>query len=154
MTKYLSNLLKRPFSGIIEQLSRMENRVNSIHAELFRLNRELQIAQHDVKTLAGLLARKQPDTIDTELRREIHSRALNVIGVLNWRDDIESGERHFVTQFLKWKPSAVILDVGANLGGYARMVREISADAVLHCFEPHPVSYQSLAAAAASLNIT
>ena len=39
-----------------------------------------------------------------------------------------------------------VIDVGANDGGFARRVRRLLPEAVLHCFEPLPAPYDALAA--------
>jgi FkbM family methyltransferase len=39
-----------------------------------------------------------------------------------------------------------VIDVGANHGGFARRIRRILPDAVLHCFEPLPEPFEKLCA--------
>jgi FkbM family methyltransferase len=63
----------------------------------------------------------------------------------------DSGERHVVrrvAQKTAGQPNpAMIFDVGANVGTYARMLlNEFGDKAIIHCFEPSQVTHQTLIA--------
>ena len=47
-------------------------------------------------------------------------------------------------------PIRTVLDIGAKDGDTARIFRRYFPEAVIHCFEPHPQSFQSLATWAAT----
>ncbi|MGM5025786.1 FkbM family methyltransferase [Tardiphaga sp. 862_B3_N4_1] len=73
-----------------------------------------------------------------------YRNGLHAVGVLNYQNDIVSGERRFLTNYISQFPNAVILDVGANAGQYAELVRELGPKTVIHSFEPHPKSFAKL----------
>lgn len=73
-----------------------------------------------------------------------YRNGLHAVGVLNYENDIVSGERRFLTNYINQFPDAVILDVGANAGQYAELVRELGPKTVIHSFEPHPKSFAKL----------
>jgi FkbM family methyltransferase len=86
--------------------------------------------------------------------RPLHVLSLSALGhgtaTLNVGD---SGERH-VVDLLAQQTNPVIFDVGAYEGAYARMAQRILGEsAVIHCFEPHPVSSARLKADAGSLDV-
>lgn len=57
-------------------------------------------------------------------------------------DSVEvSGEEDVIKALPK---SAVVFDVGANRGRYARLALSMRPDLSLYCFEPSPVAYQEL----------
>ena len=74
-----------------------------------------------------------------------YRNGLHAVGVLNYENDIVSGERRFLTRYIEQFPDAVILDVGANAGQYAALARELGPNTVIHSFEPHPQSFAKLA---------
>jgi FkbM family methyltransferase len=80
--------------------------------------------------------------------------ALRRIGVLNYETAALSGEERFLRGFVARWPEALILDVGANTGQFAAVVRAEAPRAVIHSFEPHPVAFAELAAHAKGLRIT
>ncbi|MDP9316966.1 MAG: FkbM family methyltransferase [Chloroflexota bacterium] len=75
--------------------------------------------------------------------------SLRGLGVLNYQNDRISGEAWFIDHIVGQKPNLLVLDVGANEGGYANRIRQRSPSAVIHAFEPHPRTYKQLAEAAA-----
>jgi FkbM family methyltransferase len=83
----------------------------------------------------------------------LYQKGLHAVGVLNYENDVVSGERRFLTRYLEQYPDAVILDVGANAGQYAELARELGSKAVIHSFEPHPGSFDKLSELAGPLNI-
>jgi FkbM family methyltransferase len=79
-----------------------------------------------------------------ELNKVIYLLALKGIGVLNYENPDVSGERSFLRWALRSKTAPVVLDIGAHHGGYAMMIQETNSSAVVHAFEPHPVTYAGL----------
>lgn len=69
---------------------------------------------------------------------------LRGLGILNYQDRTISGEVTFLYRYLKGKDSPVVLDVGANEGGYSREVVGINPSAVVFAFEPHPRTFDRL----------
>ena len=72
-------------------------------------------------------------------------QALNSVGILNYQNDWVSGEHRFLARLLEWRPDAVVFDVGAHSGDYTRLVRSLSEQARIFAFEPHPVTFETLA---------
>jgi FkbM family methyltransferase len=62
-------------------------------------------------------------------------------------------ERLFLRS-LALQRGAVVLDVGANRGQYARLVKAAHPEATVFSFEPHPASFADLARVADELGIT
>ena len=61
------------------------------------------------------------------------------------QDPRTSGEYQFLRSLAKnWGTCPVVLDVGANRGGYAQVVREVAPQALVYAFEPHPNHYPVL----------
>ncbi len=80
--------------------------------------------------------------------------ALHRVGVLNYETAAASGEENFLRGYLARWPEALIFDVGANTGQFAAVARAEGPSAVIHSFEPHPVSFAQLAERSPALNIT
>lgn len=69
---------------------------------------------------------------------------LNGLGVLNYTSARASGERSFLQHWLRSRNEPVCFDVGANRGVYSSMILEVNPGAILHCFEPHPRTFEAL----------
>ena len=69
---------------------------------------------------------------------------LRGLGILNYQDRMISGEVTFLRRCLKEKDNPVVLDVGANEGGYSREVVAINPSALVFAFEPHPQTFERL----------
>lgn len=69
---------------------------------------------------------------------------LRGLGVLNYQNGHISGEFMFLRQCLKSKDNPIVLDVGANVGGYSRDVVGINPSATIFAFEPHPRTFERL----------
>lgn len=52
----------------------------------------------------------------------------------------------FLRQYLKDKDNPIVFDVGANVGSYSRDVVAINPSATVFAFEPHPLTFEKLAA--------
>lgn len=79
--------------------------------------------------------------------------SLRGLGVLNYESDRLSGEGYFIDHYVKKNKSGVVLDVGANVGGYSKSIRETNKNIEIYAFEPHPVTYQKLAINVMGLDI-
>ncbi len=78
------------------------------------------------------------------VNKALFTIGLRGMGIGNWRD--QRSERLFLKRLARILPQeAMILDVGANVGDYARMVRRYFPNARLLAFEPHPGNFQRLA---------
>ncbi|MFL1463418.1 FkbM family methyltransferase [Roseococcus sp. DSY-14] len=85
------------------------------------------------------------------LARLIHEFALRCNGIGNnveGPSGLARSEERFLRQALAQFAEGVVLDVGANVGGYARFVRELAPRARLIAFEPHPRTFAALRAVA------
>lgn len=71
-------------------------------------------------------------------------KALNDVGILNYRNMEESGESHFIKNNIAKLQSPVIFDVGANAGNYAKFIVEACPSASVYAFEPHPATFKIL----------
>lgn len=79
--------------------------------------------------------------------------ALKDMGVFNW-DSEENGEKLFLKNYLSAFTSPVVFDVGANRGGYLKLVKEVCNSALVYAFEPHPATYAVLETETKGLGIT
>ncbi len=64
-------------------------------------------------------------------------------------DFASNGERRVLERLAEAGGVSVIFDVGANVGDWTRLVRELFPRATVHCFEIVPKTYKQLAAALA-----
>lgn len=93
-----------------------------------------------LKLYASLFARQQ----FRKLNLLLFDLGLHGLGILNYQDRNISGELTFLRQCLKNKVSPVVLDVGANVGGYSRDVVAINPSVTVFAFEPHPLTFERL----------
>ena len=80
----------------------------------------------------------------------LYKLSMTGIGIHNYENDRVSGEKSFI-KYMKAKDAfkdGVILDVGANVGHYAIMLRKNNIKLPIFAFEPHPVAYKKLEQAA------
>jgi len=80
----------------------------------------------------------------------IYKLSMTGIGIHNYENDHVSGEKAFI-KYMKARhlfKDGVILDVGANIGHYAVMLRENNITLPIFAFEPHPVAFKKLEEAA------
>ena len=76
--------------------------------------------------------------------------AFRGLGIGNWRSN--RSERLFLRSLSRQLPrEAVVLDIGANRGDYAVLVRAAFPGARIYAFEPHPASFAELKDVASSL---
>jgi FkbM family methyltransferase len=96
-----------------------------------------------IKIYRWLFAR----VIFVKLNKILHLCSLHGLGILNFESDIVSGERAFLEKYLKnIPPGGCVIDVGANIGNYSKLVMDINPSLKLFAFEPHPKTYQKLSA--------
>lgn len=80
----------------------------------------------------------------------LYKLSMTGIGIHNYENDHVSGEKSFI-KYMKAKngfKDGVILDIGANIGHYAIMLRKNNIKLPIFAFEPHPVTYKKLEQAA------
>jgi FkbM family methyltransferase len=78
------------------------------------------------------------------LNRLFFDASVRGLGILNYKNDVVSGERHFMKEYLKLCQSPTVVDVGANEGLYSTNVWAVNKDAHVFAFEPHPDTYNRL----------
>lgn len=79
---------------------------------------------------------------------------LRGLGVLNYESDKLSGEENFIKHYVSKLKNNIVLDVGANVGNYSKLIFGANKDVNIHAFEPHPSTYQKLIKNVAGLNIS
>jgi FkbM family methyltransferase len=168
----MSDQLHQAQRGISDHLLTLHQEIGSLAANVGTLRREaehLRGVLDDTKQLVAT-GRQEHDRRDQQLqqqlaalimrmpaegknRGEVYFDVLHAVGVLNYENYTVSGERRFLKRFLERYPTAVVIDVGANAGQYSELVRELAPEAVIHAFEPHPVSFAALAQLAAKIGV-
>jgi FkbM family methyltransferase len=78
------------------------------------------------------------------LNKLIYRCSLSGLGILNYESDKESGEVNFLKNFLKDRLGGVVIDVGANVGDYSKLVLDINKSVTVYAFEPHPKTFAKL----------
>lgn len=78
------------------------------------------------------------------MNRGLFHAAARGMGVLNYKNDVVSGERRFLQDVLGRIESPIVFDVGANEGDYTDMVLKVNRGARVVSFEPHPLTYARL----------
>jgi FkbM family methyltransferase len=71
---------------------------------------------------------------------------LRGMGFLNYEDKyaIDTGEKLFLKGLLVPKKNYILVDVGANIGGYINEVLNINPNGSVYGFEPHPKTFAKL----------
>src|SRR5690606_31956297 len=70
--------------------------------------------------------------------------SLRGMGVLNYESFEISGEDDFLRRRLSDLKRGIVLDVGANIGGYTGDVLDINPNLNVYAFEPHPKTFTKL----------
>jgi FkbM family methyltransferase len=81
------------------------------------------------------------------LRLDLLLLAYRNMGILNFHDLVDSGEDYFIRNLLKKNirtPEPVLLDVGANVGNYSELLREVFPSGRIYAFEPMPKNFKEL----------
>lgn len=79
-----------------------------------------------------------------KFNRGLHHASLRGLGVINYKNDVVSGERHFIRKSLSLLDAPTVVDVGANVGDYSSAVLAANKNARVFAFEPHPETYKRL----------
>jgi FkbM family methyltransferase len=69
------------------------------------------------------------------------------LGLLNFENEVLSGERHMITKVLPRHIKTarpLFVDVGGHIGNYTQWLLEQFPEATVHVFEPHPSSFARL----------
>ena len=75
----------------------------------------------------------------------IYLCSLRGLGIMNYESESTRGEKNFLTKYLGSLPDDLyVVDVGANVGNYSRLIMQISPSVHLFAFEPHPKSFAKL----------
>jgi FkbM family methyltransferase len=135
------------------QVQQVAERVQEVSSSTAKLGAEVQ-------QIAGRTARfgeEVRDIAETTKRLDVaigtdlpspealYYRGLRAVGILNYENTRVSGEQWFLARYLDRHPDATIVDVGANVGRYAEMVRTLAPLARIIAIEPHPGSFEKLA---------
>lgn len=92
-------------------------------------------------------------TIFNKLNKHILLMSLRGYGILNYKSGEQSGENNFINSIFSNIENGVVLDIGANVGDYSKKIRAINQNVEIHCFEPHPITYQKLESSVSLLKI-
>jgi FkbM family methyltransferase len=149
---------QREIGSLAVTVGALRREVEDLHASLNDAEQlaEIEQREHGRRDLAiqqrldAILMRVPVDGKD---RGEVYFDGLHAVGVLNYENYTVSGERRFLMRFLERFPTAVVLDVGANVGQYSDLVRELGPETVVHAFEPHPDSFAALAQLATRIGV-
>jgi FkbM family methyltransferase len=76
-----------------------------------------------------------------KLNKAMFYLSLRGIGVLNYKDDVCSGEGWFLLERLRGIAKPVVFDVGGNEGDYSADVLTLNPKTRLFAFEPHPHTF-------------
>ena len=87
------------------------------------------------------------------LNNFIYYLSLKNIGVLNYENNNVSGETYFLKKYVSKIKNGVIFDVGANVGDYSKLLRELNKEVEIYSFEPHPITFKKLLENTKRLNI-
>ncbi|CAL65530.1 FkbM family methyltransferase [Christiangramia forsetii] len=82
------------------------------------------------------------------LDRDPLTFAYNNIGILNYQNDIISGERNLIhnilPEYFSKKETNILFDVGANSGSYSQNLAQAFPNSTIYSFEPNKNSYKKL----------
>lgn len=70
--------------------------------------------------------------------------SLRGLGILNFESDRLSGECAFIKKISKILNNSIVVDVGANIGGYSDNVISLAPNVKIYAFEPHPTTFKKL----------
>ena len=84
----------------------------------------------------------------------INRISLRGIGVLNSEGPQVTGESYYLKKLSKNTTIQVIVDVGANTGGYSEELRLYFPQADIYAIEPHPETFKKLSLAANKYNFS
>ena len=78
----------------------------------------------------------------------LYGLSLRGLGILNYENDIVSGEWYFLRKILNGRDNFTVFDVGGNVGNYSIKIMQLEPTSNVYSFEPHPMTFLKLAAAA------
>lgn len=70
--------------------------------------------------------------------------SLRGLGIHNNQNSYLTGEKQWLSRYLKNLKNPLVIDVGANIGGYAKDVFEANISSFVYAFEPHPITFRKL----------
>lgn len=76
--------------------------------------------------------------------RALYFLSLRGLGIGNWETPELSGERFFISEFVRRVITPTVIDVGANIGKYSDLIKVLAPEATIYAFEPHPQTYKRL----------
>jgi FkbM family methyltransferase len=79
-----------------------------------------------------------------KFNRGLHHASLRGLGVINYKNDVVSGERRFIRKLLCSLEGPTVVDVGANEGDYSSAVLRANKNTRVFAFEPHPETFARL----------
>ena len=89
-----------------------------------------------------------------KLNRAIAKMGLKGLGLLFHHDDpLRNGELFFAKLVIRKYKVENVFDVGANKGSYCKMLLDIGFTGNIHCFEPHPRTFNELEALIKAHNV-
>lgn len=77
----------------------------------------------------------------------IYRCSLSGLGILNCESSAASGEASFLKSFLESRAGGIVIDVGANIGNYSKLVFDVNKSLTVYAFEPHPTNFAKLSEA-------
>jgi FkbM family methyltransferase len=92
-------------------------------------------------------------TYFSKLNNWLFDASIRGLGVLNYKNQVVSGEHHFLKKYLSSCQNPTVVDVGANEGQYSADVWAVNGDAHVFAFEPHPGTYSRLLSHASRMGI-
>jgi len=82
-----------------------------------------------------------------KFNRFLYELGLRGLGIRNHETDYLSGEKYFLS-LLRNSDPLVVIDVGANIGGYSENIKKANPKARIYAIEPQPGNFDRLAASA------
>tara|TARA_B110000977_G_scaffold201487_1_gene296352 strand:+ start:3826 stop:4620 length:795 start_codon:yes stop_codon:yes gene_type:complete len=79
-----------------------------------------------------------------KLNRFLYHLSLRGLGILNYQNEYLTGEKTWLKKYLKDKKNPLIIDVGANVGNYSKMILSVNQGVKILAFEPHPITFKKL----------
>ena len=74
----------------------------------------------------------------------LYQISLRGLGILNHQNSYLIGEKQWLSRYLKNLNNPIVVDIGANIGGYIIDVFEANLSSIVYALEPHPISYRKL----------
>ena len=100
-----------------------------------------KIRKHIIKFWQRFLAKKK----FIRLNRLLYELGLHGIGIHNFDAVmIKTGEKHFIKNYFKNNDSGIVLDVGAYIGSYSKLILNITKSVKIYAFEPNPKNFDKL----------